>query len=827
MGMSPKRLGKYELLTRLGQGGMAEVWKSFDPQLQRLVAIKFLHANLRSDPDFMSRFVREGQAIAALRHPNIVQVYDFQVSSPEDENPMAYMVMDYIEGQTLADYLHHTSYAGDIPVADDIVRLFTSLGLAVDYAHQHGMIHRDIKPANILLDQRNRVHNSMGEPILTDFGIVKMLGAVAITSTGISMGTPLYISPEQVHGQAGNEKSDIYALGVILYEMCTGQPPYHGDNPYVILAQRISCPPEPPSKYNPSISPELDAVILRSLAMDPAERFPSASLLSAALAEAFHISIPDLIRHVLLSSQRSSIPPSLSYPALPLIEDPGVAMKILDGKRDALIKGDETILSNTGAIVVSANAPKLEDGTILSNTGATIVAVSEGNAPKLEDETILSNTGATIVAASEGQVHDEAKPSDVDDQLVTTTMPPSSDIEAPQPSSPTLLVAPVHRSITVMLARRGKEWLIPVCSILLVVLVSGGFISTYALLHKKTGMGAVGSASIGSVTFLSSNQFVNNGMQVHLSHVPNPSPGQRYYAWAQNATGTANTIFLGALQSRQGNATLLYFDSQHRNLLAYVSSFLVTEQSASIIPAQPARDRAQWRYIAMIPQAPSSRNHRSYLDLLRHLLVSDPMLERFQLQQGIDFWLLNNTQELYKEMMVISNSSNPQDVRQILVNLLYDLDGLCAQQELSNTPASKIQEDSTLAHSSSISLLDCAQRTAFWGYLSAAKHNLNEMVRAPAVPAQEVQRIVQISNDLNTIQGWLEQMRTDVLQLVHMDDEHLKQAQGVRNDLVGQVSNVISGRFDPMTQTLQPSVGQICNEITFLAYADVIPYKAA
>src|SRR5450432_1370872 len=127
MGASPKRLGKYELLTRLGQGGMAEVWKAFDPQLQRSVAIKFLHANLRSDPDFVSRFVREGQAIAALRHPNIVQVYDFHVSSPEDENPMAYMVMDYIEGLTLADYLRRTSYANNIPSPEEIVRLFTSL----------------------------------------------------------------------------------------------------------------------------------------------------------------------------------------------------------------------------------------------------------------------------------------------------------------------------------------------------------------------------------------------------------------------------------------------------------------------------------------------------------------------------------------------------------------------------------------------------------------------------------------------------------------------------------------------------------------------------
>src|SRR5947209_4343957 len=138
---------------RLGRGGMAEVWKAFDPQLRRYVAIKFLHANLRSDSDFMIRFVREAQVIASLRHPNIVQIHDFQLTLLQDESPLAYMVMDYVEGQTLADYIRSTSRTGRFPSANDTVHLFTSISLAVDYAHQHGMIHRDIKPSNILLDK--------------------------------------------------------------------------------------------------------------------------------------------------------------------------------------------------------------------------------------------------------------------------------------------------------------------------------------------------------------------------------------------------------------------------------------------------------------------------------------------------------------------------------------------------------------------------------------------------------------------------------------------------------------------------------------------------
>ena len=561
MDTNPKRLGKYELLMRLGQGGMAEVWKGFDPQLQRMVAIKFLHANLRSDPDFMSRFVREGQAIAALRHPNIVQVYDFQVSSPGDENPMAYMVMDYIEGQTLADYLHNTSYAGNIPAADEIVRLFTSLGLAVDYAHLHRMIHRDIKPANILLDIRNTVHNVMGEPILMDFGIVKMLGAVAITSTGISMGTPLYISPEQVHGQAGNEKSDIYALGVMLYEMCTGTPPYRGDNPYAILAQRVSGPPEAPSKRNPQLSSEVDEVILRCLAMNPDERFPSASLLAAALAEAFNISIPDLIRHVLLSARRTSTPTPLVSPALPIIENPALALKILAARNgDASIIGDDTILSNTGGTVVSAsenNAAQMEDDTIFSDVGGTMVSTAEDKSAR-RDDLVLSNTGVPVASVAASRTQSEAKSSVTDHELTAPAASPEI-LKASLPSSFIQPVAPPRRSSTLLLVGRGKRWLIPVCSILLVVLLSMGVISTYIVLNKKPDTLPASTANIGNVTFLSSNQFderntpfMNDGIQIRLYHVPDLAPGQRYMPGHRMARVGRIPCFLGRCRITRG-----------------------------------------------------------------------------------------------------------------------------------------------------------------------------------------------------------------------------------------------------------------------------------
>jgi len=173
---------------------MAEVWKAFDPQLHRYVAIKLIRADLRNDSDFMMRFEREARAIASLHHPNIIQIHDFQVTRPpESEHNLAYMVMAYIEGPTLADYINDTSHVRKYPSAIELVHLFAPISAAIDYAHHKGMIHRDIKPANILLDKSNTESNPMGEPILTDFGIVKILGYITSSFVDTGIATGIYL----------------------------------------------------------------------------------------------------------------------------------------------------------------------------------------------------------------------------------------------------------------------------------------------------------------------------------------------------------------------------------------------------------------------------------------------------------------------------------------------------------------------------------------------------------------------------------------------------------------------------------------------------------
>ena len=255
---------RYRLLGRLGSGGMADVWCAEDSLLNRRVALKFLHPRFAQDEQFVERFRREASAAAGLQHPNVVGVFDRGTVDGSH-----YIAMEYVEGASLKDLIGRGLSVGE---AVEIVRQVLA---GVKYAHERGIIHRDLKPQNVLVDSEGRAR-------VTDFGIARA-GASEITQTGSVLGTAQYLSPEQAQGLPVTAASDIYSVGVILYEALTGRVPFDADSPVTVALKQVSERPRPPSELNPEVSRALDGVVMRALAKDPANRFASAEEFRQAL----------------------------------------------------------------------------------------------------------------------------------------------------------------------------------------------------------------------------------------------------------------------------------------------------------------------------------------------------------------------------------------------------------------------------------------------------------------------------------------------------------------------------------------------------------------
>jgi serine/threonine protein kinase len=797
MNTTPKHLGKYELRERLGRGGVAEVWKAFDTQLQRFVAIKILQPDLREDPNFVEHFKREAKLIASLHHPNIVQIHDFQVYQPGEADidqaetlttssvtPLAYMVMDYIEGGTLARYIENTSKKGQIPPPTELISIFTSISLAVDYAHQQKMIHRDIKPANILLDAHNTSNNPVGEPILTDFGVAKLLSTSGSTLSNTQLGTPLYISPEQARGYPGNERSDLYSLGVILYEMVTGITPFRGDTPVDVITQHANAIPTAPQLINPNIPPTLNLVIMRSLEKDPAKRFSSAASMTAALAEALNLPVPE----------------QLGQPAYPVDEQ-------------------DMPTQLTPLPIQSSNPPP---ATVLTPAGAqpSNPAMSPAYTPgRQSDPTSQPNFTPLLVQAT---------------PAAPTTQPTPPAPTMPQPASP----PPPQQK------RGGLRWLyIALTAAAIIALLAAGVAAFLSFSKPPTAVtgGVTGHAfyvSSGQLN-LRSSQGIADQLQIDLQNVPAPQPGKSYYVWllgdrhpepVPDEIGTPRPVqppllITNNLPVQNGNVHYFYQgDAQHNNLISATSRLLITEEASGGHPTVPSTNRTTWRYYAEIPQGPIPNGGEGFSALvhIRHLFYNETNIKALGLPGGLDIWLFRNTEKVVESTAAARSdwhgaNTSASDIglmRALLLRIIDYLDG-APNVQVDVPPGTTYSADPYLTK---VAMLTVSPRQSSDlaadppGYVDHIQLHVGQVAKATDIPPEMRQLTARILDNIGRAKGWLQNVRKDVLQLIKImnDPAQIRQAStgDLLNDMTTQALFAYIGELDPNTNQVKGGVLQ-------------------
>ena len=801
MSTSLRDLGKFKLQECIGKVGRVETWKAVDPSFRRYVTIKIFHDDQeqQNDPNFISRFEREAKVLRTLQHSNIVSIFDVRIArSPESESTTGYLLMDYIEGETLEDYIRKIAQTGKFPPPRDIVYLFKAISSAIDYAHQKGIVHGNIKPANILLNKWSLM--SIGEPVLTGFGTAKLLGTCTSVLSLWGLETPLYLSPEQCQAQSGNEQSDIYALGVILYEMCTGTLPFRGDSPSDIMVQHINVAPKPPILINPDISPALSAIILHSLEKNPRMRFPNATDMAAALAE------------VLGPRSKGLTLPESAKTAVQLPLQPPTPKTVV-----------RLPLQHSTSY-----------GPAISSQPAASISTRDWNPGSFPE------TGGIPRYAVQSQPPVTLTPLPLTPPPATAPFPsvtpfPSGGRKAANNSN--VVTRRVHIGIIVVL----------------IMAVVSSILGTYLVLTRQQE-NAVAVSIAGHVYFISSwqgninnSRGINDEVQVDLQNIPAPSTGKSYYAWLLGDVNQPEMpwVLLGKVSENQGNIAFVYpGDQLHTNLLANNSRFLITEENARKTQNNPFLDLSTWRYYAVLPQNRSSTDvdHFSMLDHLRHLLVQAPELDALGLPGGMSLWLLRNTEEILRWSVETKDRfKNVNAVRSLLTNILYYLDGKCALKDLQGVPPGMPRTllDQTIAHIAQFALLNpCMQeqleqasalKNAFHDtphdYLDHVLFHLVGVLRSPGATPATRALAAQINTAINNVRAWLSQLHRDAVQLAHMTDEELAQALPILDDMAVQASFAYAGRVDPTTGNMQGGVTWIYTGIQHLASFDVIVYR--
>ncbi|HVB20689.1 MAG TPA: serine/threonine-protein kinase [Ktedonobacteraceae bacterium] len=780
----PRRIGNYELRQELGRGKAGEVWRGYDYQTSREVAIKLLYLDLQADPHFLTHFLQEGQSVLALHHAHLVTVHDIGVArSPETDainQSLPYLVMDYIDGPNFAHYLQRTSHAGKFPSIPDIVYLISSIGEALDYAHENGVIHGDIQPANILLNAHDTSHVSAGEPLLADIGITALIGNASMGSS-----KPYYLSPEQAKEQAATASSDIYALGVILYEMCTGKLPFQAESNVALMMHHINTLPTPPVLINPNIPQKLSEVILRAMSKNPQMRYTKASQLVEMVADAFSLNlklnkpIPSTTQsHARLSlpgGQNSGIFTTILGVSQPVPPVSSPLPTIAAWQFNAQPHTTSAVAKIVPPTEPPTTAPRSTPTRVESGQSGVFEPLPRASMPM---PTVLPHSGMSTTSAQPAHIPPSATPSA---KLPVASMPSAKIPVASIPRNKGFTLSPI---------------LLAIIALILLLLVVGSLAASL-LLHNTnnqqpptTGVVVPVSSIAGQVFFQDDALGHNDMLRVDMKNIAAPAAGKQYVAWIEEQSG--RYLPLGTLTLQQGNATLLYpGDGKHSNLLSLVQGVIITlENAGGKMPAAPSLNAkvytasfapASLPYIKNLLDVPS--NSKSQASLIVNL---------YETIQG-----MNDKAGSTVDSLQI-NDDYGLAIRQA-TRIIEMIDGTDYANKSGDLP-SNIPGQLTLPTG-----LISSPTTP--GYIDMVATQVEKIQATTGNDSVLLQHARNVANAIADLRNWIQNMRTLTVQILKAPDIRSASLIGVALQLKQLADDVYTGRTIPPNAGPLPILG--------------------
>ena len=410
MDLEGKRLGQYQIIEELGRGGMAVVYKAYQPSLNRYVAIKVLPPQFAFDDEFVQRFLREARSAAALHHPNIMTIHDVS-----HQDGYYFIVMEYVEGKTLDQLV---AESGRLPLPR-IQRIITQVVNALEHAHQRGLIHRDIKPTNIMVDATRNDHVT-----LMDFGLVRAAEDSGLTKTGTIVGTPEYMSPEQAEGEEIDHRTDIYSLGVVLFKMLTGRVPFAKSTPHAVLIAHITQEPPSLSSVSPGLPAPIEAVVRKALAKDPDKRYARAN---------------DLARDLAIAA-RGEMPPDVKKPSRPRVSGRPIAEPTIVAQKPVAKPGIKPWMWVLGALGILVLLGICGFGAFALGVLPLPRSASTAETPTVT--LIVPSPTSTVTKQAEPTATSTPVPSPTDEPSPTAEPSPSPSAEPTATSEPTETATP-------------------------------------------------------------------------------------------------------------------------------------------------------------------------------------------------------------------------------------------------------------------------------------------------------------------------------------------------------------------------------------------------